>query len=171
MQNTLEVTRSLALSDLKDLANAQQPCITLYMPLEPAPNTTRVDYMRLKGGIRQAEQKLTETWPELTKAQMRELIAPLHALETEATEWGGEGGSLVVLRSPEVFRAFEVKQELDETTVVGEFFHVFPFIHTLNVAQQVFLFAGTEPEACPAPTLHAARGRTGTVPRGHAHKS
>src|SRR5687767_4464595 len=111
MQNTLEVTRSLALSDLKDLANAQQPCITLYMPLEPAPNTTRMDYMRLKGGIRQAEQKLAETWPDLTKAQLRELIAPLHALETEATEWGGEGGSLVVLRSPDVFRAFEVKQE------------------------------------------------------------
>ena len=138
MQNTLEVTRSLALSDLKDLANAGQPCITIYMPLEPAQNTTRMDYMRLKGGIRQAEQKLLETWPELSKAQLRELIDPLHALETEATQWGGDGGSLVILRSPDVFRAFEVKQQVDETTVVGEFFHVFPMIHSLNVAQQTF---------------------------------
>lgn len=138
MQNTVEVTRSLALSDLKELVNAGQPCITMYMPLQAAPNTSRMDHMRLKGAIRQAEEKLAETWPELSRAQMRELIDPLRTLESEGTQWGGEGGSLVVLRSPEVFRAFEVKQDLDETAVVGEFFHLFPMMHSLNVAQQLF---------------------------------
>lgn len=138
MQNTLEVTRSLALSDLKDLVNAGQPCVTIYIPLEPAPNTSRIDYMRLNGAIRQAEEKLAETWPDFSKAQVRELIDPLRTLESEGTQWGGEGGSLVVLRSPEVFRAFEVKQDLDETAVVGESFHLFPVMHSLNVAQQVF---------------------------------
>jgi hypothetical protein len=138
MQNTLEVTRSITLADVKDLANAGMPCVTIYMPLEPAPNASRMDYMRLKGGIRQAEQKLIDTWPELSKAQVRELIDPLRTVESEATEWGSEGGSLVILRSPEVFRAFQVNQELDETTVIGEFFHLFPMLHALNVAQQEF---------------------------------
>ena len=138
MQNTLEVTRALALADLKELANTGQPCVTLYMPLESSPNTSRVDGLRLKSVVRQAEQKLTESWPELSKAQIRDLIQPLQSLDGDNAGWGGEGGSLVVLRSPGTFRAFEVRKELDDTAVVGGSFHVFPLIDAINVSEQMF---------------------------------
>src|SRR5688572_4717710 len=138
MQNTLEVTRALALADLKELANTGQPCVTLYMPLEPSPNTSRVDGVRLKSLVRQAEQKLAESWPELSKAQIRDFLQPLQSLDTDNAELGGDGGSLVILRSPDVFRAFEVRTELDDTAVVSESFHIFPLIHSLDVAEQMF---------------------------------
>lgn len=138
MQKTLEVTRSLDLSDVKHLANVEGPCITMYMPLQPAANTSRMDYTRLKALIRQAEGKLNAQRPDLDSSLSRELIESLHLVEGEAGSWGGEGGSLVILRSPEVFRAYQVKQELDETAVVGDFFHVFPTLRALQFAQEVF---------------------------------
>ena len=138
MPKTLEITRSLALSDLKELAGTEGPCITLYLPLEPAPNTSRIDYMRLKSAIGQAEQKLNEQWPDLPQDRIRELIESLGEVRSEADEWGGEGGSLVIFRAPDVFRAFEVKQELDETVVTGQYFHVFPLIRFLQLAEQRF---------------------------------
>jgi hypothetical protein len=138
MEKQLEVTRSLAIADLKDLANTEGPCITMYMPLETAPNTSQVDAKRLKVAIRQAEQKLQEAFPDLPKERCRELIEAMHEVESEPDQWGGNGGSLVVLRSPEVFRAFQVNQELDDTVVVGDYFHIFPMIHSLQVAGQEF---------------------------------
>jgi hypothetical protein len=108
------------------------------MPLEPAPNTSRMDYMRLKGAIRQAEQKLQEAFPEIPKERCREMIDSLNDLRSDADRWGGKGGSLVVLRSPDVFRAFEVSQELDETVVVENYFHIFPMLPALQVADQYF---------------------------------
>lgn len=138
MPKTLEITRSLALPDLKELAAASGPCITFYLPLEPAPNTSRMDHMRLKTMIRQAAQRLQEEWPDLPKSTVHDMTQSLQQVGSDTDPWGGEGGSLVVLRSPEVFRAFEVKQKLDETVVVGEYFHLFPMIHTLQTAEQRF---------------------------------
>jgi hypothetical protein len=138
MPNTLEITRSLSLSDLKDLANSGGPCITLYVPLESAPNTSRLDFVRLKGMIRQASDRLREEWPELSPALSRELTDSLHQVENDSDGWGGEGGSLVVLRSPDVFRVAEVKQKLEESVVIGESFHLFPVIASLQVASRHF---------------------------------
>jgi hypothetical protein len=137
MQNTLEVTRALALAELKELANAAKPCVTFYIPLEPAANTSRIDGLRLKSLVQQAERQLTGSWPELSKTQVRDLMGPLQSLDAENVQ-RGNGGSLVVLRSPDTFRAFEVRKELDDTVVIGESFHVFPLIHSLNVAGQMF---------------------------------
>jgi len=138
MEKTLEITRSLDVDELRKLANAEGPCITAYMMLQPAPNQSRFDFQRLRAAIRQADQTLRDEWPDLPASTTAELVDSLHMVESESDQWGGEGGSLVILRSPDVFRAFEVKQELDETVVVGDFFHVFPFLHTLQVAGQTF---------------------------------
>jgi hypothetical protein len=97
-----------------------------------------MDHMRLKAAIRQAEQKLQATYPELPKQRCRELIESLREVDAESDQWGGNGGSLVVLRSPDVFRAFEVNQELDETVVVESSFHVFPFLQSLQAGDQKF---------------------------------
>lgn len=138
MPRTLEFTRSLETSDLKDLADVQPPCITFSLPLQQAPNTSRMDYVRLKSMIRQSDQKLQEEWPELPQPQRRELIDSLEQVASESAQWGGEGGTLVVLRSPGVFRAFELKQHIKENTSVGEYFRIFPMLQALQSAEQRF---------------------------------
>lgn len=136
MQKELAISKSLEIAELKDLANVDGPCITMYLPLEPAPNTSRVDFVRLKSGIRQAEQKLADM--DVSSREIHELLESVRHIENEAEQWGGHGGSLVVFKSPAVFRAFQVHQELDETVVVGSSFYAFPLIRALQIAEQVF---------------------------------
>jgi len=138
MQKQLEITRTLHFDDLRKLGNVEGPCITVSLALEPAPNTSRMDFQRLNAGIRQAEQKLQENWPDLSREARRGLIEPLGEVGNNAEGWGGDGGSLVILRSPDVFRAFEIPQELNEMVVVGDFFHIFPMFHALKLAEQTF---------------------------------
>jgi hypothetical protein len=136
MEKQLEVTKSLDFSELKDLVNVEGPCITIYMPLEPSPNTSRLDFMRLKSIIRRAEDELTER--EIAKPLRQEMIESLREVGSEANAWGGEGGSLLILRSPDVFRAFQVKQRHEERLVVSDHFQLFPAVAALHRGSQRF---------------------------------
>jgi hypothetical protein len=138
MQKQIEVTRSLDFDELRKLADVEGPCITVSMQLQPAPNQSRMDFQRLKSAIRQAEYKLAEGWPDVPPSTVRELIESLHTLEDDSDAWRGGAGSLVIFRSPGVFRAFEVQHELGDMVVVGDFFHVFPMLHAFQIAEQKF---------------------------------
>ena len=138
MQKTLDITRSLTLADLKEIAAAEPPCITIAIPVQPAPNTSRFDAMRLKSAVRQAEDTLERDWPECNAELCKDLASSLHTFFNEADDIGGEGGSLIVLRSPEVFRAFNVDQHLEESVVVSNHFQIYPVLGDLQVAEEKF---------------------------------
>lgn len=139
MQKQLELNRNLQLDELRKLASAEGPCITVSLALQASPNTSRVDFQKLNSATRTVEQKLEEEWPDLSKADRRGLVEPLGEVSDKSDEWGGAGGTLVILRSRDVFRAFEIQDpDVPETVHVGEFFHVFPYIHGLQLAGQLF---------------------------------
>lgn len=159
MQKQLELTRSLNYDELRKLASTEGPCITVCMGLQPAPNQSRMDFQRLKSAIRQAETKLQEGWPGVPPDVGRELTESLHMLESDSDQWGGEGGSLVILRSPEVFRAFELHGDLQDSVVVGDFFHIFPLLPALQVAEEKFYILALSQKnvrllACTADSSH-----------------
>ncbi|MBC8167443.1 MAG: hypothetical protein H7Y20_16435 [Bryobacteraceae bacterium] len=142
MQTQLEATRSLDYAELRKLADVEGPCITVSMPLQSGAQQSRADFQRLKSAIREADHKLSEGWPDLPAGNRRGLLESLQLVESEIESWNGQGGSLVVLRSSGVFRAFEVEQDLDETVVVGDFFHIYPFLQALQVSDQLFYVLG-----------------------------
>ena len=135
MQKELEITKSLDLAELKDVANVEGPCITVYMPLQAAPNTSRFDFARLNSPIRQIEQKLSD-W-DLPAGKVREIIDPLKGLESEADRWGGDGGSLVIWRSPGMLKVVQVKEQVDESVTVANHFRVLPLLRHLQAASEV----------------------------------
>ncbi|MDZ4798144.1 MAG: hypothetical protein SGI92_08275 [Bryobacteraceae bacterium] len=139
MQNQLEITRELHFDDIRKLANVAGPCITVTFTLPLATGLNRTDLQALRPAMQQVEQQLEAGWPDLPKLQRRELVESLQAVNVEAPEWQDRfGGSLVVLRSPDVFRAFHLQTETDSNVVVGSFFHVFPILHALDQANQGF---------------------------------
>ncbi len=139
MQKQLELNRNLQFEELRKLASAEGPCITVSFALQMAPNTSRVDLQKLNSAMRSVEQKLEDGWPDLSKADRRELVELPGELADNSDDWGGSGGTLVILRSRDVFRAFEVHDaNVPETVHVGEFFHIFPYIHGLQLREQVF---------------------------------
>jgi hypothetical protein len=136
MQKQLEATRSLSLADLKELVNIDGPCITMYMPLEAAPNLSQMDQRRMKSLVRRVDEELAAH--EMPKAGREELVESLRELSPGAINFAGESGSLAVLRSPYVFRAAPVGQKLDESVVIASHFHLFPILHWLQVSDESF---------------------------------
>jgi hypothetical protein len=131
MQKVREVTRSLEFDDLKAMANTKGPCLTLYLPMEKSPNTYRLEEMRLKSVIRSAEQALSER--KVPAGDIRTLLEPLPGIAQEREHLGSTaGGTLVVLRSKNVFRAFDVRHAIDETVYVGEHFNIRPILKCLE---------------------------------------
>jgi hypothetical protein len=137
MQKELEVTKSLASDDLKSLADATGPCLTFYLPVEKAPNTTHREEMRLKSAVQSAEQGLRER--NVDPATIKDLLDPLPVISSMREHWGNvPGGTLVVLRSKEIFRAFEVSQPLGEAVHVAGHFQVRPIFKTLQAERLEF---------------------------------
>lgn len=131
MPKALEVTRTLALEDLKELAGSEGPCLTLFLPLERKENAARLSETRLKNLLRSAEQKLAGT------AEAAGLLGPLGALADER-EFGTAGGTLVLLRSKDVLRAVEVREPVEEAVHLGSAFHVRPLLRALAEEKLVF---------------------------------
>jgi hypothetical protein len=143
MQKELEVSRTLHFDDLKSLANVAAPCISVYVPLESAPNTTRREHIRLKSAVRRAEE-LAGQW-KLAPADFRALVEPLNTITGDSENWRFQPEStLVILRSPDVFRAFEVRQHFDDSVCIGHHFHLFPLIPALQ----------RQKAECPPATVH-----------------
>jgi release factor family 3 len=136
MPKELEITKSLEFTELKNLANVEGPCITIYTPTETAPNTTQLEFRRLKSAIQRVDQELRQL--NVPESRIREFTGPMQSIDSEGASWGGESGTLVIFRSPDVFRVFQVAGKVDETVVVGDSFYVFPLIHALQRASQIF---------------------------------
>lgn len=133
-KGTVEATRTLRLADLKELASVEGPCLTMTVPIRPAENTSRQDYLRLKSGAQTAETALAEHG--LTPKQIREFLDPVSQIDGDS--WSIDFGSLVVFRAPEVFRCFRVREQLKDSSVVADRFQVLPLLHALQNDEKRF---------------------------------
>lgn len=133
-KGTIEATKNVKVADLKELASVQGPCLTITVPIQPAPNTSRMDYQRLKSAAQSAEPILAAHG--LTPREIREFLDPMTQIDGDS--WGGGFGSLVVFRSPEIFRYFPVRTELKDSAVVAQHFQVLPFLPALQNEQKHF---------------------------------
>jgi len=133
-KGTVEATRPMRLADLKELALVEGPCLTMTVPIRPAENTSRQDYMRLKSGAHAAEPMLAEYG--LNPKQIREFLDPLSQIDGDS--WSIDFGSLVVLRAPQVFRCFRVREQLQDSSIVADRFQVLPFLRVLQDQEKRF---------------------------------
>jgi len=137
-KGTMEAARAMTLVDLKEAAQVAGPCLTITVPVQPAPNNSRQDYTRLNSAIHAAQPLLAERG--FDAKQVADFLDPLTQMEGES--WGSEFGSLVVLRSPEYFRYFHVREELKDSITVSDHFQVLPFVRaTLDEQRQFFILA------------------------------
>lgn len=133
-KGTMEAARSISLADLKEAAGIEGPCLTITLPIQPSENTSRQDQMRLKSATQSAEPMLAAHG--MNPKQIRDFLDPLSRLDGDS--WGTDLGSLVVLRSPDFFRYFQVRTPLKELAVVGDKFQVLSFLNALQQEERHF---------------------------------
>lgn len=117
----------LSSQDLKTLAGATPPCISLSVPFQQKSRTHR----RLQKAVNELEAHLNQTG--LDGAGIRNLLDPLARLANTVEKEQGDtrGAGLVVFRSPERFFYSWVRGQYGEWTIVADHFHIralLPFI-------------------------------------------
>lgn len=134
-KGTIEVTKNLRVADLKELAGAQGPCLTITAPIHSAAaNTSRTDIQRIKSASQSAESALAARG--LSPRSIREFLEPMTHIESDS--WGNGYRSLVILRSPEVFRYFPVRADLEDSAVVAGHFQILPILPALQSENKHF---------------------------------
>ena len=133
-KGTIEATRNMQVSDLKELAMVEGPCLTVTIPIQPAENTSRIDYVRLKSAAQSAEPILAARG--MSPREIRTFLDPF--TQIDGASWGTDFGSLVVFRSPEVFRYFQVRTELKDAALVADHFQIVPFLRALQDQAKYF---------------------------------
>lgn len=125
------------LDDLKELANIQGPCITIFVPREHAENTSRFEVQRLRSALKSAEQALAAR--RMNPDEINQLLDPIRSFTTELpTPVEARTQTFVILRSSDMLRTFEVPQHLEEAAFVSEHFNVLPILGSLLEADQQF---------------------------------
>jgi hypothetical protein len=131
---TIDATRSISLSDVKEIAMVEGPCLTIAVPIQPAENTSRQDYMRFKSAAHSAEPALSARG--LKAREIREFLDPIAHIDAESL--GTDFGSLVVLRSPTYFRYFQVREQVKDTAIVADHFQILPYLRAIQDEQRHF---------------------------------
>lgn len=129
----LEITAQevVGFDDLRLLATAKGPCITIAIPL---PNPLELP-VRLKNAIRSVTRKLEDTKPQSSDS----MLEPVRELARTTENEGVWSNGLIVFRSPDVFRYFFLHQAVPELHTVEERFQIRPLLAALAREQRFHL--------------------------------
>ena len=125
----------VALADVKALAGAVGPSITLAMPI---PNPAELAE-GLKSALHSIRKQLVESHTDTQTAG--ELLAPLERLAAGLETTHMWANSLIAFRSPGAFRHYWMRERLKDVAVVSERFEIRPLLAALSRDQRFHLLA------------------------------
>src|SRR6516225_3720405 len=120
--------------DLGVLARASGPCLTSVISI-PNPLETET---RFKNAIRGVEKRLNEAGSGIDIAQLTRPVRDLAATAETAGIWAR---SIILFRSPDLFRCFLLPEPARETITLEERFQVRPLLSALAREQRFCLLA------------------------------
>lgn len=125
----------VSVADLKALAEAAGPCISMAVRLSSALDLR----LRLKNAIRAVKTAVPAKSPE-------GLIEPIEQLAETIEAGGAFANALLIFRSAELFRYYFVAEEAPEMQSIGPKFQVRSLLATLSREQRFHLLAITRHE-------------------------
>ena len=125
----ITANETVAFSDLKLLAGASGPCITIVVHI---PNPFELS-VRLKNAVRTVEKKLRDRGEK--PDAIESLLEPVHDLVRTAEDAGIWSNALILFRSPDVFRHFLLYQRAPEVETVEERFQVRALLSSITREQ------------------------------------
>ena len=121
----------ITFNDLKELASARPPCITI---LAPVPTPFELS-PRLKNAMRHTQSKLEERAGKGTSTDA--LMGPIRELAMAAETAGLWSNSLILFRSPDVFRYYRLYRSVPQAMEAAEDrFQIRPLLAALGTEQR-----------------------------------
>lgn len=133
-------------SELRGLMEQQgNPCISIFLPTHrKAGIEMQQDPLRLRNQLREAEHLLLARNIEST--QIEALLEPIVALFAEKEIWQHPGDGLAILRSPELFRSYQLPFSCKEQVSIGNHFYLKPLLPLLTSNGRFYILALSQKE-------------------------
>ena len=125
----------VSFEDLRSLAQAQGPCITVALAI---PDPTQIQ-ARLKNAIRDVENGLSSRGMDARTATT--LVEPLRVFAAQIAAEGDWGIQLVMFKSRDTTRCFQVRELSKDFVTVGDRFQIRPLLPLMSRDQQFYLLA------------------------------
>lgn len=118
--------------DLRELAQGDPPCVSLYLPTHRAGAETQQDPIRFKNLLRAAAEQLSAAAPSTDGADSDAILAPARDLLDDHPFWQHQSDGLAVFLSPAGRRLYRLPLAFEELAVVGDRFHLAPLLPLLG---------------------------------------
>jgi hypothetical protein len=136
--NVANITQ-ISLSEIKELAAASGPCISILLPVDTAREQLAQNPVRLRNAIKGVERILVDKGVD--PEQSRAMLDPIHEFTKQTESWSGGHQGLAIYRAPDVLRAFRAPLPLAEWTSVADHFYVKPLLPLLYSDQTFYILA------------------------------
>jgi hypothetical protein len=127
----------LSTQELKEMASAAGPCISMYIPVAPTGVDRREQSVRFKTALNEVTELLNQRGSD--QAQISTLLAPIKNI-ADREEYGG-GKSVALFRSPDLFRQVSLPWEIGQSIVVGDHFQIRPLLGLLHKPKSFYILA------------------------------
>lgn len=124
------------------IAQAELPCMSLFMPTHPAGRDTGQDSIRLKNLLVEANRELAGHW--VSDVEARAFVARAEALADDASFWPERAQGLAIFQAQNFLQAFRVPVALAEHVSISDRFRVRPILPLLERNQSIFLLTLSE---------------------------
>jgi hypothetical protein len=119
--------RLLGREELKMLMEqTSDNCVSLFMPAEKAGRETRMNAIRFKNLIGEAENQLDKSG--LSSKEMKSMLEPALELRNNTVFWQHQSEGLAVFFTPEKFNYYRLPLKFNEEVIINNRFYVKPLL-------------------------------------------
>lgn len=118
--------------DIEPLLRASGgPCVSIFLPTFRAGGERQQNPIRLKNVVRSVAERLEEDWG-MRSPDADKLLDPVKQLIDDNSFWLHQSDGLVLFRSADTFKSFQLPVQLNELAVVEKRFHLKPLLPLLS---------------------------------------
>ena len=107
------------------------PCVSIFLPTFRAGGERQQNPIRLKNVVRSVAERLEQDWG-MRSPDADKLLDPVKQLVDDNSFWLHQSDGLVLFRSPDMFKSFQLPVQLNELAVVEKRFHLKPLLPLLS---------------------------------------
>lgn len=107
------------------------PCVSIFLPTFRAGGERQQNPIRLKNVVRGIAERLEEDWG-MRSPDADKLLDPVKRLVDDNSFWLHQSDGLVLFRSADTFKSFQLPVQLKELAVVENRFHLKPLLPLLS---------------------------------------
>jgi hypothetical protein len=133
----VEENAILSAQELREMASAAGPCISIYIPVAPTGVDRREQSVRFKTALNEVTELLKQRGSD--QAQISTLLAPIK--DVADREEYGTGKSVAIFRSPDLFRQVSLPWEIGEMITVADHFQIRPLLSLLRKPKSFYVLA------------------------------